>query len=523
MGGFSSVTSLETIMFADNCSFDGTKRDGALTTNGQLWIGSTTSPHVKRGTPTINANGNLSLGSGTIGINPYNCAKWIVDPSSNIGTHTNITAALNSANSGDTIFVRPGTYTEDLTLKAGVNITAFTGDGSLNATGHVIIVGKCTFTTAGTVTLSGIQLQTNSDFVLAVTGSAASIVNINDCYLNCTNNTGISITSSGGASVNMVNSKLNLGTTGIAYFAVSAGSLIVRFCDFANSGGSSTASTASGSSVIQLFYCLFLSIITTSNTASLGCVDCYMGFSGSTALTINGTGTNAIEKCIVISGTASAISIGAGAGCQVTTCEISSSNTNAITGAGTINYGAVTFSSSSSTINTTTKNPVAWTTLQGGTGLTSYTTGDILYASATNVLSKLTIGSTGQSLVVASGVPSWGVSPSGGITWSVVTGTTQTAVAGNGYIANNAGQVAITLPATSSVGDTISVTGINNATGWKIAQNAGNQIFFGTSSTTAGTGGSLTSAATRDAVTLVCMTANAVWQVISSIGNITVV
>ena len=47
-------------------------------------------------------------------------------------------------------------------------------------------------------------------------------------------------------------------------------------------------------------------------------------------------------------------------------------------------------------------------TTLGGTNLTSYTTGEILYASATNTLSKLSIGSTGQVLKVSGGVPVWG-------------------------------------------------------------------------------------------------------------------
>lgn len=46
-------------------------------------------------------------------------------------------------------------------------------------------------------------------------------------------------------------------------------------------------------------------------------------------------------------------------------------------------------------------------TTQGGTGLTSYTLGDILYASATNVLSKLGIGSNGQFLKIVAGIPAW--------------------------------------------------------------------------------------------------------------------
>ena len=44
----------------------------------------------------------------------------------------------------------------------------------------------------------------------------------------------------------------------------------------------------------------------------------------------------------------------------------------------------------------------------GGTGQTTYTTGDTLYASASNTLSKLAIGSTGNIMVVSSGIPSWG-------------------------------------------------------------------------------------------------------------------
>lgn len=46
-------------------------------------------------------------------------------------------------------------------------------------------------------------------------------------------------------------------------------------------------------------------------------------------------------------------------------------------------------------------------TAYGGTNITSYTTGDILYASATNTLSKLAAGSTGNVLLAGS-TPSWG-------------------------------------------------------------------------------------------------------------------
>ena len=56
---------------------------------------------------------------------------------------------------------------------------------------------------------------------------------------------------------------------------------------------------------------------------------------------------------------------------------------------------------------------------QGGTNLTTYTTGDILYASATNVLSKLPIGTTGQHLIVSGGIPSWSTDSALGTVTSV--------------------------------------------------------------------------------------------------------
>lgn len=68
MAGSSNITGLESIIFADNASFDGTERGGAMTTDGQLWIGSTVSPHVKLGTLTAGANITITNSSGGIQI-----------------------------------------------------------------------------------------------------------------------------------------------------------------------------------------------------------------------------------------------------------------------------------------------------------------------------------------------------------------------------------------------------------------------------------------------------------------------
>lgn len=111
--------------------------------------------------------------------------------------------------------------------------------------------------------------------------------------------------------------------------------------------------------------------------------------------------------------------------------------------------------------------------------------------------------------------------PSGGVFWTEVTGTSQTAVVGNAYITNNVGLVTVTLPTTAAVGSVIRIVGKGTG-GWKVAQNLLEIIHFGSSDTTIGTGGSLASTHRRDVVELVCVVADNEWSVISSVGNITV-
>ena len=52
----------------------------------------------------------------------------------------------------------------------------------------------------------------------------------------------------------------------------------------------------------------------------------------------------------------------------------------------------------------------------GGTAQSTYTTGDLIYASGTNTLAKRAIGSTGQVLTVSGGAPVWSTPAAGGVT-----------------------------------------------------------------------------------------------------------
>ena len=106
--------------------------------------------------------------------------------------------------------------------------------------------------------------------------------------------------------------------------------------------------------------------------------------------------------------------------------------------------------------------------------------------------------------------------------WNEETGTSATMVVDNGYVANNGSLVTFTLPTTAAFGSVIQVVG-KGAGGWLIAQNADEIINFGTATTTTGAGGSLASTQVDDAVELLCTTADTIWTVMSSIGNLTVV
>ncbi len=79
-----------------------------------------------------------------------------------------------------------------------------------------------------------------------------------------------------------------------------------------------------------------------------------------------------------------------------------------------------TLPNASATILTTN---AAVSAVQGGTGIATYTTGDILYASAANTLSKLAVGTNGHVLTLAAGVPTWAAGGGGGGgSWGSITG-----------------------------------------------------------------------------------------------------
>ena len=242
--------------------------------------------------------------------NNYGICKFIVDSNAALGTHTTLASAMADAASGDTILMRVS-VTENVTLTPGVNIVGLVGS---EQTPTISITGKLTMTGAGTCTVAGIRLTTNSDFFLAVTGTEASIVKLENCYLNCLNNTGISATSTLGQ-IFATHCNGNTGTTGIGIFAQSSSTgITMEYCKITNTGSSVTATTYTDTFIAK--YCFFAHLFSNSTAnGSSSFFYCVFDSSGNNTIfthnSTNGVASSA-SWCHFSSGSASAISIGAG-------------------------------------------------------------------------------------------------------------------------------------------------------------------------------------------------------------------
>lgn len=160
----------------------------------------------------------------------------------------------------------------------------------------------------------------------------------------------------------------------------------------------------------------------------------------------------------------------------------------------------------------------------GGSGAGTFTAHGVLLGEGTSAFGVTAVGTTGQVLTGVTGAdPVWAAPAASVFPWTATTADASLVV-NNGYIANKAGLLTMTLPASATVGQVIAITNINTAVGWRIAQNASQQIFMGNQSTTSGVTGYLEATALGDTVNLICTTAGSstIWQAVYLIGNITV-
>jgi|SRR5712675_1102750 len=188
----------------------------------------------------------------------------------------------------------------------------------------------------------------------------------------------------------------------------------------------------------------------------------------------------------------------------------------------TTTINQINYSSAANTVTgLSTANSAVLTTTSAGVPVfsASMTNGQLIIGStgATPTAATLTAGT---ALSITNGAASITATVTGGgLGWSEITGTSQTMAINNSYIANNAGLVTLTIPATLAIGDTFSVVG-KGAGGWLVQANAGQTIYMGNQ--TSSVAGSISSSNRRNCVLFSCITANTEVEVRSSIGNINI-
>ena len=178
---------------------------------------------------------------------------------------------------------------------------------------------------------------------------------------------------------------------------------------------------------------------------------------------------------------------------------------------------------------------VSGSTITGASSLTlgaaGGTTGSILLKGTTSGTVTLTVaaaaGSWSMTLPTGGGTSGYVLSTNGsgttswsapGIPWTEVTGTSTSASAYNGYIANNVALVTITLP-TPSVGAVVEIVG-SGAGGWKAQCASGHTIRMGT--TVSASTGYAASTNQYDCIQIIGISATA-WLIRSAVGTIDIV
>lgn len=440
-----------------------------------------------------------TLGTGRFPITPY-----VVGPIGKAGYQT-IQDGLDAANAagGGVVYIQPGAYAENLTLYDGVHLYG-TPAVSQNQGASVSITGTHTPPATGQVAFNSICWISTTDVFSSVAAGSTHLAFLNcesavqnGYFLNLPNWTGT------------LEIYDNNPSTAGAPFAINDGGIN-------NTGGATllvfSSGVGSGTNVMNLsgpVICQDMSFGCPVNFQTGSNIACEFAIFEAT-VTCSNNSTGFFRSCHFSPSTSvPALTMSSSAPIELSSCVVDTPNVPAIdgAGAGTLSYGNIVFVDDTTFAGTLTLSPLNCQPYStAGTPVTAV---------------RGTAGFDSTDFIVTDGFVQ--LAASSGFIWNEVVSLGPTSmVANNGYVANNAGLVALTLPLTAAFGTVIRVAG-KGAGGWLIAQNAGQTIHFGSSDTTPGVGGSLASTLQYDSVELLCTVADTEWTVLSVIGNLTVV
>ena len=336
------------------------------------------------------------------GLEPILVTPYVVAPN---GAYTTIQSALDAANAagGGTVWVRHGSYTEDLTFYDNIE---FVGDSEQGT----FITGTHTPPTSGTLNIFRFNfIDSTAIFSSAAAGTATIICE--DITVNVTNGYTFDLLNWTGtiAIDNFGNAGTNDGfirNTGGATFA----------CFFSGLGsGSTNTMTLSGTTIITTSdNSCPMEFVTGASVAIDNCA-----FDNSLTFSNNSTGT--IANTRISSGASSAITMSSSSNFTLASCQLDSSNNPAIAGAGA---GTLTLSN----ISFLNNSAIAGTLTLGSSSVypTDMSNGELL------------IGSTGQPAVSSTLTAGTGISITNGAGSITIDSTVTGTVTGPGSSTDNA-------------------------------------------------------------------------------------
>lgn len=300
-------------------------------------------------------------GQPNLRIKAPNTCLYIVDANPLYGTHTTIQSAVNDAAALGTIqyvFIRPGTYTENISLPNRVSLVNYASDPY---SPKVIIIGSMTVGAGAAVSITGIQLQNTSGPLITLTAGTIFLTLFN-CTVFPNGTAGFVV----GSTCNLIldHCSGNLQKTTACYFTVTgtaggAGAITITDSALANSIASAVQNTVTDSN-INMFNTRFEGPITTSGTVALQFSTCEFKALNTPCLNSasNISSGADIYGCEFNSGTGACLTLAANNFVYLQACVLSSTGASAATGAGTLNYTPITFSGLTTTITVTTQQPL---------------------------------------------------------------------------------------------------------------------------------------------------------------------
>lgn len=399
-------THAATKLYVDNAVSSATISNTAVTA-GSYGNANTVATFTVQSDGRLTAAGNTSISIASTAVTDFNeAAQDAVGTMITNGSQSGITVTYDDANAkvnfsvasqsftlaGDTGTSQTITAGDTLTISGGVGLTATAG----GATDKVVLDLDNTAVTAATYGNASTVASFTVDSQGRLTNAANTTISIAASQISDKGTnlvTGLTGTTN---QITVSNSGVGAVTIALASNVTIPNDLVVTG-DLTVQGNTVTLNTAT--LVVEDKNVVLANVATPTDTTADGAGLTVLGATNKTLNWVNG-GANAWTA-------SENFSLAASKAYYINGTSVLSNTT---LGSGVI-YSSLT---TLGTIATGVWNGTAVGSTYGGTGFTSYTTGDLIYSSSGNTLSKLGIGSAGQFLKVVGGVPSWSDTVDGG-------------------------------------------------------------------------------------------------------------